>query len=418
MKVEPFSCLRPAPDKAATVAAPPYDVFDRAEAAAYVSAHPGSFLAIDRPETQFDADHDPYAADVYAKAAALMDAALADGTYVPDPAQCYYLYRLEMAGHAQTGIVACCAVDDYLDGTIKRHENTVEAKETDRIRHIEALSAQTGPIFLAYRDDMALDLIVSAASAAEPLYDFTDDEGVRNTVWRIARPEAVEAIQLTFAALPCSYIADGHHRAASAVKASLARREAAEQAGNPDLGHDRPYDTFLSVLFPASQLEVLAYNRVVADRAGRTPAELIEAVQDTGFEVTPSTDAVEPADRGHFGLLTDGSWYELSLGEALAAKVEDADPVGRLDTSVLQEGVLSPILGITDPRRDPRIDFVGGIRGTDELERRAGTDGVAFSMHATSIDELMAVADAGLLMPPKSTWFEPKLRSGLFVHRL
>lgn len=419
MDVEPFACLRPAPEHAAQVAALPYDVFDRREAASYVASHPLSFLAIDRPETQFPPDHDMYAPDVYRQARQLLDERVADHTYVPDPARCYYLYRLEQAGHAQTGVVACCGVDDYLDGTIKRHESTVEEKEADRIRHIEALSAQTGPIFLAYRDNVAVDMIVSAACAAEPLYDFTDDEGVRNTVWRVSRPDAVEALELTFAALPCAYIADGHHRAASAVKASLRRRgQAAASEHASATGAKAPYDTFLSVLFPASQLRVLPYNRVVSDRSGLSTDELVSAIRAAGFDVAPSGRAVEPSQHGHVGMFCGGSWYELAEGDALRARTQAAGPVGRLDTQVLQDKVLSPVLGVSDPRRDTRISFVGGVRGTKELERSAGTDGVAFSMCATSVDELMAVADAGLLMPPKSTWFEPKLRSGLFVHRI
>ncbi|MCI1664921.1 MAG: DUF1015 family protein [Atopobiaceae bacterium] len=421
MRVEPFACLRPTPERAAEVAAPPYDVFDREEAAAYVAAHPRSFLAIDRPETLFPADQDMYAPEVYANARKTLDSWVGDGTYLRDPSHSYYLYRLEATSpdgttHSQMGVVACCSVDDYVDGTIKRHESTRADKEADRIRHIDALDAQTGPIFLAYRDSMALDMIIGAASTGEPLYDMTDEEGVRSTVWRVSRPDAVEAIRGCFEHVPCAYIADGHHRAASAVHESLARREAAGVA--EDDPHVAAYDTFLSVLFPASQLMCLPYNRVVSDRNGLTAEGLLSALGAAGLTATPSDHAVEPSEKGTFGMFADGRWWTLSCDDALRSAAAAAGPVGSLDASVLQDHVLGPILDIEDPRTDPRISFVGGIRGTSELERRAGADGVAFSLAATTVDELMAVADAGLLMPPKSTWFEPKLRSGLFIHRI
>ena len=410
MHAEPFTCLRPAPAVAADVAALPYDVYDRAEAKAAVAGRPLSFLNIDRPETQFPDDQDMYAPEVYAKAAELLRDELANGTFVRDGVPCYYLYRLVWRGRTQTGIVACCSVDDYEDGTIKRHENTRADKEADRIRHIQALDAQTGPIFLAYRDSLALDVIVSAATSAQPLYDFEADDGVRHTVWRVSRPDAVEAIEATFERIPCAYIADGHHRAASAVKAALAKR-----AANPGNVGVEPYNSFLSVLFPAGQLQILPYNRVVADTNGLGAEGLVEACERVGLVVGPEREApVEPACAGRFGMYVGGSWRELSVDPA---SVGD-DPVASLDASVLQDRLLGPVLGIADPRTDPRISFVGGIRGTDELERRAGEEGVAFALHATSIEQLMAVADAGLLMPPKSTWFEPKLRSGLFVHRI
>lgn len=418
MKVMPFACLRPAPDKAREVAALPYDVFDREEAAAYVADRPLSFLNIDRPETQFPPSQDMYAPEVYAKAHDLLEAREADGTFVSDGHRCYYLYRLEMDGHSQTGIVACCSIDEYLDGTIKRHENTRPEKERDRISHIIATGAQTGPIFLAYRDEMALDVIVGAASAATPLYDFTDDQGVRNTVWRIARPEAIEAIEATFEHIGCAYIADGHHRAASAVKAGISLRES-----HPSYTEKAPFNSFLSVLFPASQLEVLSYNRVVSDVCGLGADGLVSAATEQGFDVTQANGPVTPERHGTFGLFVEDTWWHLSVGESLAevisdASLEDDGPVASLDVSVLQDHLLSPVLGIKDPTTDGRISFVGGIRGTDELERRAGECGAAFTMFATSVDELMSVADAGLLMPPKSTWFEPKLRSGLFIHRI
>lgn len=416
MRVLPFPCIRPVPEHAAEVAALPYDVFDRAEAAAYVRERPLSFLNIDRPETQFAPDQDMYAPEVYARGAELLRERIDDGTYIADGNRSYYVYELEMGGHVQTGVVAVCAVDEYEDGTIKRHELTREDKERDRIEHMRALGCQTGPIFLTYRDQPVLDVIIGAAKSATPLYRFTDDEGVRQTVWEIARPDAVEAVHAMFQQVPCAYIADGHHRTASAVKVAQAMREEARAAGT--LTGKEPFNFFLSVLFPASQLTILPYNRVVADRAGLTVDELLARMREAGFVVEPAESAVEPERAGVVGLYTDGRWWRMSFGDELAAEVAGADPVSSLDVSVLQDRVISPILGIGDVRLDPRISFVGGIRGVDELERRAGAGGVAFSMFATSIDQLLAVADAGLLMPPKSTWFEPKLRSGLFIHRI
>ena len=397
MKVLPFPCTRPAPEVAAEVAAPPYDVFDRDEAAAYVQERPLSFVNIDRPETQFPPSQDMYAPEVYARAAELLHERIADGTYLYDAAPCYYLYELKRADRAQTGIVAVCSVADYEEGRIKRHELTRPDKEQDRVDHIEALGYQTGPIFLAYRDEPVLQFILDAVKTGKPLYHFTDEEGIEQTVWRVHRPESIEAIHAMLDRMPSLYIADGHHRTASAVRAAHDLRSKAQAEGT--YTGKEPFNYFLSVLFPASQLTILPYNRVVADRTGLSPAELIERVQAAGFQV-------------------DGRWWKLSCSPELLAEAQSAGPVAALDASILQEHLLEPILGIGDPRLDERIAFVGGIRGTAELEERAGSLGVAFTLHATSMDQLMAVADAGLLMPPKSTWFEPKLRSGLFLHRI
>ena len=412
MHAVPFACLRPNTDHAAEFAALPYDVFDRAEAADFVATHPTSFLAIDRPETAFGPDHDMYADDVYATARRILEERAADGTLMRDPNKCYYLYRLEQDGHAQTGIVAACSLDDYMDGTIKRHELTRRDKEDDRVRHIEATGCQTGPIFLAYRDEPALAFLVTSACAAEPLYDFTDAESVRQTVWRVGRPEAVEAFELMLERMPCAYIADGHHRAASAARVCRSMRE---EAGDGLTG-DEAFNYLLCVLFPASELTVLPYNRVVADTNGLGEQGLIEAVAAANFEVGEPQDApVEPAAKGEFGMYAGGKWRRLTWkGDA----ERDADPVASLDASRLQDNVLGPVLGIGDPRTDARISFVGGNAGASELERRAGADGVAFDLYATSVADLMGVADAGLLMPPKSTWFEPKLRSGLFIRKI
>ena len=424
MIVKPFAAVRPTASIADRVAALPYDVYDRVEAVAAVDGEPLSFLNIDRPETQFSADVDMYAPEVYAKARELFDARRADGTFVTEPAPCFYLYELTMGGRSQTGVVACCAIDDYLENVIKKHENTLEKKELDRIRHIDALDAQTGPIFLTYRDSDAIDILVAAVKKTAPLYDFAGEDGVTHRVWRMAAAseetacsQAYAGLVAAFAKVPCAYIADGHHRAASAVKVGLARREA-----NPGYDGTEEFNYFMSVLFPASQLSILAYNRVVRDLNGLTKDEFLNALagENGPFEIIHKQESqLEPIDKGAVGMYLDREWYGLGV----KPEFESSDPVEGLDVSILQEKVLAPILGIGDPRTDGRIEFVGGIRGLRELERKvnridARGDGpaVAFAMFPTSIDELLDVADAGRLMPPKSTWFEPKLRSGLFAH--
>lgn len=424
MIVKPFAAVRPTASVADQVAALPYDVYDRAEAVAAVDGEPLSFLNIDRPETQFPADADMYAPEVYAKARELFDTRRADGTFVTEPAPCFYLYELTMNERSQTGVVACCAIDDYLENVIKKHENTLEKKELDRIRHIDALDAQTGPIFLTYRDSDAIDILVAAVKKTAPLYDFAGEDGVTHRVWRMAAAseetacsQAYAGLVAAFAKVPCAYIADGHHRAASAVKVGLARREA-----NPGYDGTEEFNYFMSVLFPASQLSILAYNRVVRDLNGLTKDEFLNALagENGPFEIIHKQESqLEPIDKGAVGMYLDREWYGLGV----KPEFESSDPVEGLDVSILQEKVLAPILGISDPRTDGRIEFVGGIRGLRELERKvnridARGDGpaVAFAMFPTSIDELLGVADAGRLMPPKSTWFEPKLRSGLFAH--
>lgn len=424
MIVKPFAAVRPTASVADQVAALPYDVYDRAEAVAAVDGEPLSFLNIDRPETQFSADVDIYAPEVYAKARELFDARRADGTFVTEPAPCFYLYELTMNERSQTGVVACCAIDDYLENVIKKHENTLEKKELDRIRHIDVLDAQTGPIFLTYRDSDAIDILVAAVKKTAPLYDFAGEDGVTHRVWRMAAAseetacsQAYAGLVAAFAKVPCAYIADGHHRAASAVKVGLARREA-----NPGYDGTEEFNYFMSVLFPASQLSILAYNRVVRDLNGLTKDEFLNALagENGPFEIIHKQESqLEPIDKGAVGMYLDREWYGLGV----KPEFESSDPVEGLDVSILQEKVLAPILGIGDPRTDGRIEFVGGIRGLRELERKvnridARGDGlaVAFAMFPTSIDELLNVADAGRLMPPKSTWFEPKLRSGLFAH--
>ena len=408
--VKPFICIRPAKENAAKVASLPYDVYNRKEACAAVAGNPVSFLNIDRAETQFSDDVDTYADCVYEKARELLDTQIAEGVYVTDAGEHYYLYELTMDGRSQTGIVACSSIDDYVNGVVKKHENTREDKELDRIRHVDTVNAQTGPIFLTYRQNEILKAIVAEEKAKPVLYDFVSDDGIRHRVWKIDDPAQTAAIEAAFAAIPATYIADGHHRAASAVKVGLKRR-----AENPGYTGEEPFNYFLSVLFPDEELMILPYNRVVKDLNGMSREQFFEAVKGK-FELEEiGKEPYAPAEKGTFGMYLDNTWYALKV----LPQYRSADPVKGLDVSILQDQLLGPVLGIGDPRTDKRIDFIGGIRGLKELERRVREDmEIAFSMYPTSIEELLAVADAGLLMPPKSTWFEPKLRSGLFIHKL
>lgn len=409
MRAEPFVCYRPRPDRAQDFASLPYDVFTREEAREAVSKRPRSFLAIDRPETAFGPSHDMHAPDVYEKAASLLADRVADGTLVRDGEPCYYLYRLSGDGHEQTGIVAAFSIDDYESGTIRRHEFTRPVDEKDRADHIATTGCQTGPALLAYRDDPTLSTIVAAATTATPLYDFADAEGLHETVWRVNRPAAVDALRTMLALVPRAYIADGHHRAAAAARVRRSLREAhGDTMGAPGA---EPCDYLLAVLFPESQLVTLPYDRVVADTAGLAPEELLARLAERGFAVGEPTEVpVRPTDALHYGLFLGGSWHELAWqGEV------PQSAVGKLDVSVLQDQVLSPILGITDPGRDARIRFVGGQPDASALEPLAGECGIAFALRATPVTDMMAVADEEGIMPPKSTWFEPKLRSGLFI---
>ena len=408
--IRPFSCIRPAAGLAARVAALPYDVYSREEALCEVRREPLSFLRIDRAEVGFGPEVPCDDPRVYERAAALLREAEADGTFVREERPCYYLYELTMDGRSQTGVVACAAVDDYLNGTIKKHENTRADKEADRVRHVTACGAQTGPIFLASRSFAGIGTLLNACKKEAPIYDFVSPDGVGHRVWRIAGPEQIQALTEGFAAMPALYIADGHHRAASAVQAAKARRGAC-----PGYGGEEEFNYFLSVTFCADELQILDYNRVVRDLNGLTPGAFLERLEEK-FRVTGcGKKEVRPQAKGEFGLFLAGSWYHLSARPDYVS----ADPVEGLDVAFLQREALAPILGIDDPRTDGRIDFVGGIRGLEELERRCREDmAAAFALCPTGIEELFAVADAGLLMPPKSTWFEPKLRSGLFIHRI
>lgn len=409
-EIRPFSCVRPAAELADRVAALPYDVYNRQEAKAEVQREPMSFLKIDRAETSFDDSVDTYAPEVYGKARELLEKDIEDGVYITDPDRVYYIYQLEMDGRTQTGLVACSSVDDYMNQVIKKHENTRADKEVDRITHVDTCSAQTGPIFLAYRADQEISRVVEKYVMTEPVYDFTAVDGISHRVWKIDGREDVDTIYQAFQKIDKIYIADGHHRAASAVKVGLKRREE-----NPEYTGEEEFNYFLSVLFPHDELMIMDYNRTVKDLNGLSLDEFMDKVKEK-FEVAESETPVAPEEKGTFGMYTEGKWYVLTAKPEL---FEGKDAVESLDVSVLQDNLLGPVLGIGDPRTDSRIDFVGGIRGLQELERRASEDMcISFSMYPTSIIELFDVADNGLLMPPKSTWFEPKLRSGLFIHRI
>lgn len=408
--IRPFHCVRPRGDVAHRVAALPYDVYNRQEAEKEVKREPLSFLKIDRAETGFPDSVDTYAPEVYQRAAELLQKDMADGIYIRDEDSAYYVYELTMDGRAQTGLAACAAVDDYVNNVIKKHENTREDKELDRITHVDTCSAQTGPIFLAYRSHETINEVVARNQEKKPLYDFTAVDGITHRVWKINDAADVEKISRAFGEIRQIYIADGHHRAASAVKVGLKRR-----GEHPDYDGSEEFNYFLSVLFPHDQLMIMDYNRTVRDLNGYTKEEFLDKVPQS-FSLEESETAVKPETKGTFGMYLEGKWYRLTAKEIL---FEGKDAVGRLDVSVLQDYLLAPVLGIGDPRTDDRIDFIGGIRGLEELERRADTDmQISFSLYPTSIDELFDVADQGLLMPPKSTWFEPKLRSGLFIHEI
>ena len=408
--IRPFQCVRPRKDVADRVAALPYDVYNRQEAKKEVEREPLSFLKIDRAETNFDDSVDTYAPEVYQKAKEILNEEIARGIYEKDDSEAYYIYELTMNGRAQTGLVACASVDDYVNNVIKKHENTREDKEIDRITHVDTCSAQTGPIFLAYRAQDAINKRVEANKEKEPVYDFTAVDGVKHRVWKMSDPEDVEAIRKAFENLNQIYIADGHHRAASAVKVGLKRRKE-----NPAHTGKEEYNFFLSVLFPHDQLMIMDYNRSVTDLNGLTVPEFLEKIKEN-FEVEKVSGQVRPQEKGTFGMYLEDGWYVLKAKENL---YEGKDAVGRLDVAVLQDYLLNPVLGIQDPRTDERIEFIGGIRGLSELEKKV-KEGmkVSFSMYPTSITELFDVADQNLLMPPKSTWFEPKLKSGIFIHEI
>lgn len=408
--VRAFAAYRPRKDVASRVAALPYDVYNSSEARIEVEREPMSFLAIDRPETQFEEGHDMYAKEVYQKAHDMLWDKINRGEFVHEDKPCYYLYEQTMDGRVQTGIVACSSVKDYENNVIKKHENTLAKKEADRINHVDTCDAQTGPIFLCFREEASIRQVMERVRKEDaPVYDFVTTQGVKSRVFIIDRDDEIKTLADAFEGMDSIYIADGHHRCASAVKVAQKRREA-----DPDANGNKEYDFFLSVLFPDKELMIMDYNRVIKDLNGMTSDEFIGKISER-FDVKEEASAVKPSKKCELGMYLDGKWYRLNAHEDIKSK----DAVDGLDVSILQNNVLTPLLNISDPKNDPRIDFVGGIRGLGELEKRCNSDmKLAFSMYPTDIHELFDVADAGRLMPPKSTWFEPKLLSGLFIHAI
>ena len=410
VNLKPFRAIRPNEAEASVIAALPYDVYSRKEAYEKVKEQPDSFLAIDRPETQFEKDIDMYSDIVYEKAAELLNEWIAKKRFIQDKDACLYLYELTMNGHSQTGIVGCVSIDDYENSIVKKHENTREDKELDRIKHVDTCSAQTGPIFLAYKSNEDLQKIIIKAKNDNPIYDFVAEDGIRHRCWIINAGQKLDNIVAAFKGMESVYIADGHHRAASAIKVGKKRR-----TENPNYSGNEDFNFFLSVLFPDNELQILDYNRVVKDLNGLSVDEFIQRTKEVVEIIEVSNAPISPHQKGQWAMLLDKKWYLCQVKEAFLSN----DPVDGLDVSILQNEILEPVLGIQDSRTDGRIDFIGGIRGLEELENRCNTDcKVAFAMYPTKISELFKVADAGLLMPPKSTWFEPKLRSGLFIHKI
>lgn len=405
MLVKSFAALRPAPEKAAAVASVPYDVVDTAEARQLAAGNPDSFLHVSRPEIDLPDTIDIHDDRVYSQGVKAFKDFQTRCLLVRDNGSYFYVYRQIMGEHQQTGVVACCHVEDYANDIIRKHEKTRKDKEDDRTRHCLELNANSGPVFLTYRDTATLDALVADVKMMLPLYDFTAADGIRHTVWRVDGDSArwVEA----FKHVPLAYVADGHHRAAAAFRTGKQRREA-----NPAHTGNEEYNWFLAVLFPETQLRILPYNRAVVDLNGLTVESFLAKVKNI-FK-TEESQSPTPAGPREVQMFLEGKWYRLSWDEF------EADPVGRLDVSVLQDRLLAPVLGIDDPRTNTRISFIGGIRGTGELIKRveSGRDAVAFSMYPVTVSQMMDIADAGQIMPPKSTWFEPKLRSGLLVHTL
>lgn len=409
---KPFRAIRPVPEHASDVAALPYDVMNSAEAAVMVKGNPYSFLHVDKAEIDLPEGTDLYSEQVYLKAKENLEKLVSDGVCKQDETEMFYIYRQIMNGRSQTGLVGCVSIDDYINNIIKKHEFTRADKEADRINHVDYCDANTGPIFLTYRPQTEIAATVADWCAEHsPVYDFVTDDGITNTVWVIDCPETNKKISSLFAGVDYLYIADGHHRAASAVKVGLKRREQF-----PDYKGDEEFNSFLAVLFDCNELEIMDYNRVMKDLNGNTEEEFIEKISKNFTVETAGETAYKPEKAHTFGMLLGGKWYKLTAKDGT---FNAADPVDSLDVSILQNNLISPVLNINDPRTDKRIDFVGGIRGLGELERRVNEDMcIAFSMYPTTLDELMNIADAGQVMPPKSTWFEPKLLSGLFIHKL
>ncbi len=409
MDVRPFRALRPRPDVASMVASPPYDVLSSEEARVMAEGNPYSFLHVSKPEIDLPPGTDLYSPEVYAKGRENLDRLVAEGVLFREGRPAFYLYEQQMGEHVQIGLVAGASVEEYERDLIRKHELTRKDKEDDRTRHIETLDTQTGPVFLTYVARPEIDHLIACLRAAVPTYNFVAPDGIRHTLWVVADRGEIEALRRAFGGIDRAYVADGHHRSAAATRVCAARR-----AANPHHTGDEPYNHFLAVIFPHNQLQILPYNRVVKDLAGHSPESFLEALRER-FEVGPGARET-PKAVYEFGMYLGGAWYRLV---ARPGSFPEDDPVKRLDVSILQDNLLGPILGIHDPRTDARIDFVGGIRGLGELERRVHEGmAVAFALHPTTVEQLMAVADRGMMMPPKSTWFEPKLRSGLIVRPL
>jgi len=402
--IQPFRALRPAPGRAADVLAPPYDVLSTAEARARAKGKPWSFLHISKPEIDLDPATDPHDPAVYAKAAENLKRMIAAGVMIRDAKPRYYVYRLTWRDRVQTGLACVASLADYATNRIRKHELTTPVKEDDRVRQIEAVNAQTGPVMMAYPDTPAIDAMLARAAEGAPQVDVTADDGVRHQLWVIDDDKTIEALTHAFDALPAIYIGDGHHRSAAAARVAQSR------------GGEGPHAYCLSVIFPYQQMTILDYNRVIRDLNGRTPDQLLSELGKT-FQVKPSDRPVRPAASNEFGMYLSGRWYRLTLAPA---RVPKDDPIGRLPITLLTRTVIEPLFGISDPRTDKRIDFVGGGRGLEGLEQRinSGEMAVAFALYPTQMADLMAVADAGGIMPPKSTWFEPKLADGMVNHVL
>ncbi|MBS5308148.1 DUF1015 family protein [Clostridium tertium] len=407
--IRPFKGIRPIKELANKIAALPYDVMDSDEAREMVKGNPYSFLHVDKAEIDLPNDIDAYDERVYEKAKENLDKMIEKGYYIEDEKPKFYIYRQVMKGRSQVGLVGCASIDDYTNNIIKKHELTREDKEIDRINHVYKCEAHTGPIFLTYRANKNISNIINEWMKKEPVYDFKSEDGVSHTVWIIDDEGTVNKVSELFKSVEYLYIADGHHRSASAVKVGHIKR-----AENEDYTGDEEFNYFLSISYPDSELEVLDYNRTVKDLNGLSKEEFLNKVSEN-FIVTKSNEQVKPKEKHTFGMYLEKQWYLL---EARNGIFNPDDPVDQLDVSILQNNLLKPILGIDDPRKSKRIKFVGGIRGLKELERRADTDmKVSFSMYATTTDDIMDIADSGRIMPPKSTWFEPKPRSGLFIHK-
>lgn len=414
--LKPFKAIRPVKELASKIAALPYDVMNSEEAREMVKGNPYSFLHVDRAEINLDPSIDVHDKKVYENARDSLNKMIEDGQYIQEKMPCLYIYRQIMNGRAQTGIVFCASIDDYMNNVIKKHEFTRADKEKDRINHVDYCDANTGPIFLTYKEDQIASEIIEAwienESKRKPIYNFTSEDGISHIVWIIDNDIIINEIIDLFKEIDYLYIADGHHRSASAVKVGLKRR-----AENPNYTGDEEFNYFLAVAFPDNDLMVMDYNRVVKDLNGLTKDELIKNIEQN-FDVAKSVnnESIKPNKKHTFGMYLENEWYLL---EAKDETFNEKDPIDSLDVAILQNNILTPILGIDDVRTSDRIDFIGGIRGIKELERRVNTDmKIAFSMYPTEVSDIMNVADIGEVMPPKSTWFEPKLRSGLFVHKL